>query len=127
TEGWKHSPGHRKNMLDRDVTETGVAVAWSKETGHYYAVQMFGRPKSLAIEFQIANEAGASVQYQIDEHTFSLPPRLIRTHHICRPVPITFIWSSAKDDRQVVTPKTHEHFSVIKDSGKFQIKHEVAP
>src|SRR5262249_39880143 len=23
-EGWKHSPPHRKNMLDPDVTETGV-------------------------------------------------------------------------------------------------------
>ena len=44
---WKHSPGHRKNMLDPDVTETGVGVAQS-ETGYYYAVQMFGRPRSKA-------------------------------------------------------------------------------
>ena len=29
-EGWKHSPGHRRNMLDPDVAETGVAVARSE-------------------------------------------------------------------------------------------------
>ena len=34
---WKNSPGHRKNMLDPDVTEIGVGVARSKE-GKYYAV-----------------------------------------------------------------------------------------
>jgi uncharacterized protein YkwD len=126
TEGWEHSPGHRKNMLDRDVTETGVAVAWSKETGHYYAVQMFGRPKSLAIEFQIANESESTVQYKIDEQTFPLPPRLIRTHHICRPSAVTFIWSDAKDDQQVITPKTHERFRVTKAGDKLEVKQEVA-
>ena len=26
-EGWKQSPGHRKNMLDPDVTQIGVGVA----------------------------------------------------------------------------------------------------
>src|SRR5262245_56201333 len=28
--GWKESPGHRKNMLDPDVTDTGVAIARSE-------------------------------------------------------------------------------------------------
>jgi uncharacterized protein YkwD len=46
-EGWKHSPGHRKNMLDPAATDTAVAVARSASSGRYYAVQMFGRPKSL--------------------------------------------------------------------------------
>src|SRR5689334_15910645 len=48
-EGWKNSPPHRKNMLDPDVTETGVAIARSTTSGKYYAVQMFGRPKSMTI------------------------------------------------------------------------------
>ena len=47
-EGWKSSPGHRKNMLDPDVTETGVAVVAGKP-GHYYAAQIFGRPISQVI------------------------------------------------------------------------------
>ena len=46
-DGWKKSPGHRRNMLDPDVTQTGVAVARGAKAGHYYAVQMFGRPRAL--------------------------------------------------------------------------------
>lgn len=42
-DGWKKSPGHRRNMLDRVVTDTAVAVARSPGTGRYYAVQLFGR------------------------------------------------------------------------------------
>ena len=43
--GWERSPGHRKNMLQRDAVDTAVAVARSAKTGRYYAVQMFGRPR----------------------------------------------------------------------------------
>ena len=43
--GWERSAGHRKNMLERDVVDTAVAVARSAKTGRYYAVQMFGRPR----------------------------------------------------------------------------------
>jgi uncharacterized protein YkwD len=53
--GWKTSPGHRKNMLDPAVAQTGVAVAQSQDSGYYYAVQMFGRPKSKSIEFSLFN------------------------------------------------------------------------
>jgi len=34
-ESWKKSPGHRKNMLDPDVTETAVAVARGGKAGEY--------------------------------------------------------------------------------------------
>ena len=44
-QGWKDSPGHRRNMVQRDVTDTGVGLARSARTGRYYAVQMFGRPR----------------------------------------------------------------------------------
>jgi len=43
--GWERSPGHRKNMLEREAVDTAVAVARSPRTGRYYAVQMFGRPR----------------------------------------------------------------------------------
>jgi uncharacterized protein YkwD len=66
-EGWKHSPHHRKNMLDPDVTETGGAVAQNEDTGYYYAVQMFGRPKSKAITFKVANEADTTVEYRVGD------------------------------------------------------------
>jgi uncharacterized protein YkwD len=41
-EGWMSSEGHRENILERDVTETGIAVARSKAGGLYYC-QVFGR------------------------------------------------------------------------------------
>ena len=44
--GWADSPGHRRNMLDRDATDIGAALARSPRTGRYYAVQVFGRPRS---------------------------------------------------------------------------------
>ena len=46
-EGWERSAAHRKNMLDRDATEIGVAVAHSPRTGRYYGVQVFGRPRGV--------------------------------------------------------------------------------
>ena len=39
---WKDSAGHRRNMLDRNAVDIGVAIARAPN-GHYYAVQMFGR------------------------------------------------------------------------------------
>lgn len=45
-DGWKKSPGHRANMLDAAVVHTAVAVARSPKTGYFYAVQLFGSPRS---------------------------------------------------------------------------------
>ncbi len=49
-EGWKKSPGHRANMLERSAVDTAVAVARSARTGRYYAVQLFGRPRSAGCQ-----------------------------------------------------------------------------
>ena len=84
-QGWKESPEHRKNMLDPDVTEIGVAIAHSDETGHYYAVQMFGRPRSESIEVRVANRAATEIEYKLGDESFALPPDYTRTHERCRP------------------------------------------
>jgi uncharacterized protein YkwD len=41
-EGWMTSKGHRENILDRDVVETGIGMARSSAGGLYYC-QVFGR------------------------------------------------------------------------------------
>lgn len=43
-EGWMHSPGHRKNILNRNFREIGVAVKKGKLDGQntWIAVQIFG-------------------------------------------------------------------------------------
>jgi hypothetical protein len=87
-EGWKESPEHRKNMLDGAVTQTGVGVA-RDESGRYFAVQMFGRPKSAAIRFEVRNRSGGKVAYRAGERRFTLGPRISRTHMVCRPVELS--------------------------------------
>ena len=42
-QGWKTSPGHRRNLLLADVSEIGVGAAQGK-SGRWYFVQVFGRP-----------------------------------------------------------------------------------
>ncbi|MBN9119626.1 MAG: CAP domain-containing protein, partial [Planctomycetes bacterium] len=121
--GWKASPGHRKNMLDPDVTETAVAVARSAKTGYYYAVQMFGRPRSLAIEFKIENRSGEPVRYAVGGRTFELPPRVTRTHTRCRPAEVTFRWPG-KEAGTAVKPANGDRFAVTKDGAAFAVKKE---
>jgi uncharacterized protein YkwD len=122
-EGWQNSAGHRQNMLDPDVTETGVAVARSEATGYWYAVQLFGRPASAAIEFQIANLADASVEYAIANQTFELPPRYVRTHTRCRRPSVTFELPGRQDVRQI-EPARGDHYYIAREDGQLRIHKE---
>lgn len=83
--GWENSPGHRKNMLEPDVLHTGIAVAQSPQSGKYYAVQMFGRPRSAMIRYKISNRSSTVVEYRVGGETFKIRPRYTRTHGACRP------------------------------------------
>jgi uncharacterized protein YkwD len=122
--GWKESPGHRKNMLDPDVTQTGVAVAQSETTGYFYAVQMFGRPKSQAIEFRIANQSDVEVVYTIGDETFPLLPRYTRTHTRCRPSDVTMKWPDEAAG-PTVRPERGDRYAIVRDdAGKLALKKE---
>jgi uncharacterized protein YkwD len=123
-EGWKHSPGHRKNMLDPDVVETGLAVSHNDETGYFFAVQLFGRPKSMAVEFQITNESPVEVEYKMQDRTFTLAPRHTRTHQVCRPRDLEFQWPDAKGEEQTVRPQNGDHFIVTQDGDALQLRKE---
>lgn len=82
-EGWKDSPGHRRNMLEPAATDTAVAVAQSAKTRRYYAVQLFGRPRAASIEYRITNAARETVRYRISEQEFTLAPGSTRIHTQC--------------------------------------------
>lgn len=41
-DGWMNSSGHRRNILDGEVVETGIGIARSSAGGLYYC-QVFGR------------------------------------------------------------------------------------
>jgi uncharacterized protein YkwD len=125
-EGWKDSPPHRKNMLDPDMTETGVGIARSADTGNYYAVQLFGRPQSLRIEFRIANRAGALIRYTVGDQSYDLRPVYIQTHQLCRPEGVTFHWpEGAQPATSTVRPANGDRYVVVKtDSSGLAVRKE---
>jgi uncharacterized protein YkwD len=89
TQGWIDSPGHRKNMVDRDVTEIGVGVARA-DNGIYYGVQLFGRPKSMQVTIRITNRAGRLLKYTIDDEAFEIDSLVERRHVRARPGVLRF-------------------------------------
>lgn len=125
-QGWQDSPDHRRSMLDADVTETGAAVARSDDTGYYYGVQMFGRPQKDSIRFEIRNESDTTVEYEIGERRWSLPPRYTRTHERCRPRDVVFRWPEDEDEvrSQTVTPRSGDRFTVRREQGRFQVRQQ---
>lgn len=91
-EGWKASPGHRKNMVLPHVTEIGVGIAQALDKDpKFISVQLFGRPKHLAYSFRIANKSTLSVSYRFAGKDYALAPREIVTHTACRPKKIAFV------------------------------------
>jgi hypothetical protein len=72
-------------MLDGAATQTGAGVAVDAR-GAYFAVQLFGRPKSEAIRFSVTNAANAPIEYRAGEQAFALAPRTTREHTVCRPL-----------------------------------------
>ena len=90
-EGWKGSPGHRRNMMLPGVTEIGVAIA-KAPTGDpkFLSVQLLGRPASLAFEFTVTNRTGVAVAYSFAGKDGEIPARSIVTHKACEPGRLAF-------------------------------------
>lgn len=82
-QGWIDSPGHRRNLLAADATETGVAMAGNARGDRYYAVQMFGRPAALRMHFELANRSDQPVRYELGDKRYSLAPGVTRRHEQC--------------------------------------------
>ncbi len=110
---WKKSPPHRKNLLNPDLTEIGVGVARSARTGRYYAVQDFGRPRSLEIAFKIANRTDSTVKYEVDGKDFDLEPGYVMTLHRCRPPKLQF--KGTESAGRTYHPKKGSRYVVRRD------------
>jgi len=123
-DGWKASPGHRRNMLDPDVTETAVVVAEGKTSGYLFAVQMFGRPKSMAMEFTIANESEITVEYKMGDRRLTLAPRHARTHQVCRHSDLAFRWTDAEGKDRLVEPASGDRFVVTQEGENLLLRKE---
>jgi len=85
-QGWEHSPGHRRNLLDPLVTETGVGVARPPgRADSYIAVQVFGRPLSDRYAFKIGNRAGRVVDFALDDRRRTIASSTTITFTRCTP------------------------------------------
>ncbi|NEX20831.1 CAP domain-containing protein [Thiorhodococcus mannitoliphagus] len=109
-EGWQDSPGHRQNMLEPDVTEVGIGVARSIESGRIYAVQVFGRPKSEHDQFRIRNASGTRIEYSLGGAQYPLSAGHTRTHRVCRAQPLSLL-DAASEAR--LLPSNGDTFEVI--------------
>jgi uncharacterized protein YkwD len=117
---WKNSPPHRQNMLDPDAAEIGVAAARSQNTGYWYAVQVFGRPKSAAIEFTIQNNSDKTIDYNINGHAFQLPPNYTRFHTRCRSGSIQFAFQPERE----VEITSGSRFTIASGDGRLELQHQ---
>jgi hypothetical protein len=90
-QGWEDSPGHRKNMLQPFVTETGVGVVQASSIEpKYIAVQLFARPEAMKYSFKVRNEAPRAVTYRFNAEENSVSSHEIITHTVCLPGTIEF-------------------------------------
>ena len=103
-----------------------MAVARSKKSGYYYAVQVFGRPKSAAVHFEIANRTDETIEYECDGERLPLPPRYIRVHEECRPGEITFFFPNPDNKEQptkkTIKPKAGDTFVIVRSQGKLDVR-----
>jgi uncharacterized protein YkwD len=125
--GWERSPGHRKNLLDPDVLETGVAVAVSENSGICYAVQMFGRPKSATITFQIENNTDHEVTYRIGTTSATLHPEGTDIVPQCVPTDVVFTWPRSEGESATFHPAEGDRFIISKQAGVLHVRKSARP
>lgn len=123
-DGWMNSPPHRRNLLDADVTETGIGVAQSKSTSRWYGVQIFGLPASEKISFELTNSDSGTARYRLGDRTFVLEPRVTRVHERCRPSEIV-LENAADPASAKMQAKGGDRFAVTRDGeGKWRLRRE---
>lgn len=121
-EGWKNSAGHRRNLLDAAVTDIGVAVARGERSGRWYAVQMFGRPRSQSVRFTVRNAAPRTVRYRVGEDPFTLAPRTTHTHTQCRSETVRL--EGEGDGAAALPARNGDKFAIARGGGGLTLRRE---
>ena len=120
--GWEQSAEHRRNMLLAPLMHIGVGVAQNAESGRYYAVQLFGRPSSAAIRFEVANGADVDLRYEVDRETFDLAPRVTRTHTRCTDASLAIL-APESGERSGIRARDGARYVIVRDpAGQLQLQ-----
>ena len=126
-EGWLNSPGHRKNIMTAELTEIGVAVAKAPDKDpKYIAVQLFGRPESMSISFQVSNTSAETVSFGFNGKARELTPHMAVTMHSCSAGPLSFEKKGAKPFSARYDAKDGTNYVVSGDSGAASLKVEIS-
>jgi Cysteine-rich secretory protein family len=115
-EGWKSSPAHRVNMLEKSATEIGVGVARATDRHpKFVSVQLFGRPESLKVSFAIENRTGVAVNYRLGDDSETLPARASVSHTSCTADPLKI--DKAGPAAQPLEPRDGDTFVLTQGAG----------
>jgi hypothetical protein len=101
--GWMNSPPHRANIMMPSATEIGVGVAQAPgPVPKFISVELFGRPASETLKFEIVNSSRAGVGYTFDGRAHDLKPRMSVVQSSCTPGELVFstpggLFSSASE------------------------------
>ena len=58
----------------------------------------------MAIAFEVVNESELTISYQLADQSFSLPPRVIRTHEGCGTLTLKFMPFATTEDLDSADP-----------------------
>jgi hypothetical protein len=85
-EGWKNSPAHRDNLLQKSATEVGVAVVPAPDRDpKFVSVQLLAQPDSAKVQFTIENRSGVTVHATMGPDSSALAPHSLITFETCEP------------------------------------------
>lgn len=84
-EGWRDSRPHRAALLAGSAMDTGIAVAKAPGANRYYAVQLFGRPRSEEIRYALVNRLDQPIAFRRGGKPDTLRPGMVVTLRSCRP------------------------------------------
>ena len=122
-EGWLNSPGHRANLLAPGVTDIGVAVARVPDKDpKYVMVEMFGRPRALASQFQVSNATKGPVQYALSGEAETIDPGMGITHTVCNSKTITFQKAGSKPLSQQFEAKNGQVYTIRQKAGAVTVE-----
>jgi uncharacterized protein YkwD len=115
---WRSFRGHQRNLLDPDVTDTGVAIVRSDQTGHHYAVQL-GRPsRSRPLPHQQRIGRDGRIR---NRRRLSLPPRFARSHEQCRGVELVIAWPD-RMERTRLRPANGDRYSITRTDSQLVLR-----
>jgi uncharacterized protein YkwD len=118
-DGWIQSPGHRRNLLAADATQTGIAIARSPRSDRWFAVQMFGRPESERMTFDISNRSATTVTWRVGGQSWPLTPGMRRTDETCGTTEVEVLLPGRPALR--LQPRDGAHFRVESAEGRLQV------